>query len=68
MEQSGMIAANVPLGVAYAKKAIRRGESVPLEEGNKIETDLNMFMDTTEDYIEGAKAFIERRKPVFKGR
>lgn len=65
---SAQIAANAPLGIRYAKEAILRGEKVSLEEGIKIETDLNMFMDTTEDYIEGAKAFGERRKPVFKGR
>lgn len=68
MQTAGLIAANAPLGVRYAKEAIMRGEKVPLEEGMKIETDLNMFMDTTEDYVEGARAFGERRKPVFKGR
>jgi enoyl-CoA hydratase/carnithine racemase len=68
MQTAGMIAANAPLGVRYAKESILRGEKVSLEEGMRIETDLNMFMDTTDDYVEGARAFGERRKPVFKGR
>lgn len=68
MQVASMIAANAPLGVRYAKEAIVRGEKVPFEEGVRIETDLNMFMDTTEDYVEGARAFGERRKPVFKGK
>lgn len=68
LETAGRIASNAPLGVRYAKEAIVRGERVPLEEGMKIETDLNMFMDTTEDYVEGAKAFGERRKPHFAGK
>lgn len=67
-ECAAAIAANAPLGVRYAKEAILRGEKMPLAEALKVEIDLNMFMDTTEDYIEGANAFGERRKPVFKGR
>ncbi|WP_412065679.1 enoyl-CoA hydratase/isomerase family protein [Rhizobium sp. SYY.PMSO] len=63
-----MISANAPLGVQYSKEAIVRGEKVPLEEGIRIETDLNMFMDTTDDYAEAARAFVEKRKPVFTGR
>jgi enoyl-CoA hydratase len=65
---AAMITANAPLGVRYAKEAIVRGAGLPLSEGLKVEIDLNMFMDTTDDYVEGAKAFGERRKAVFKGR
>lgn len=65
---ASMISANAPLGVQYAKESIVRGEKVSLEEGIRIETDLNMFMDTTEDYAEAARAFVEKRKPVFTGR
>lgn len=67
-EVAGYIVERGPLGVRYAKEAIARGERMPLAEGLKVEIDLNMFMDTTEDYVEGAKAFGERRKPVFRGR
>lgn len=68
LQTAGKISDNAPLGVRYAKECIVRGERVPLEEGLKIEKDLNMFMDTTEDYVEGAAAFGERRKPRFVGR
>lgn len=61
------ISENAPLGIAYAKESIVRGERVPLAEGLKVETDLNMFMDTTDDYAEAARAFVEKRKPRFKG-
>lgn len=64
---AAMISANAPLGVRYAKEAILRGERLPLSQGLKVEIDLNMFMDTTDDYVEGARAFGERKKPVFKG-
>ncbi|MCX8279057.1 enoyl-CoA hydratase/isomerase family protein [Phyllobacterium sp. 0TCS1.6C] len=67
-EVAGYIVERGPLGVRYAKEAIARGERTALAEGLKVEIDLNMFMDTTEDYVEGAKAFGERRKPVFRGR
>jgi len=61
------IAENAPLGIAYAKESIVRGERIPLAEALKVETDLNMFMDTTDDYAEAARAFVEKRKPRFKG-
>lgn len=61
------ISENAPLGIGYAKESILRGERVSLAEGLKVETDLNMFMDTTDDYAEAARAFVEKRKPRFKG-
>lgn len=65
---AGAVAERAPLGIRYAKEAMMRGEGMPLTEALKVEIDLNMFMDATEDYVEGAKAFGERRKPVFRGR
>lgn len=62
------IAANAPLGIRYAKECVVRGLKMPAREAMKVETDLNMFMDTTLDYAEGAKAFAEKRRPVFVGR
>jgi len=43
-QTAGRIAENASLGIRYAKECIVRGERVPLEEGPKIEKDLNMFM------------------------
>jgi len=68
LEVAGRIAANAPLGVRYAKESMVRGREIPLVEAIRIEKDLNMFMDTTADYAEAAKAFVERRKPKFEGR
>jgi len=68
MELARAIAANAPLGVRYAKECITRGSQLPPQQGIAVETDLNMLMDATSDYAEGARAFGERRKPVFHGR
>jgi enoyl-CoA hydratase len=62
------IATKAPLGIRYAKECILRGLKLPPCEAMKVETDLNMFMDTTLDYAEGTKGFAEKRKPVFVGR
>ena len=62
------IVSRAPLAVKYAKEAIVRGLELPLTEGLKVEAELYTLLRTTEDRMEGAKAFQEKRAPQFKGR
>lgn len=62
------IAERGPLAVRYAKEAVSRGIEMSLEQGLRYETDLTVILQTTEDRAEGVKAFLEKRKPKFKGK
>ncbi len=62
------IAERGPLAVRYAKEAVWRGLEMPLEQALRYETDLTIIIQTTEDRAEGVRAFLEKRKPEFKGR
>jgi enoyl-CoA hydratase/carnithine racemase len=62
------IAERGPLATAYAKEAVSRGIDMPLEQALRFETDLTVILQTTEDRAEGVKAFLEKRKPKFKGK
>jgi len=62
------IVSRAPLAVKYAKEAIVRGIELPLTEGLKVEAELYTLLRTTEDRMEGARAFQEKRPPQFKGR
>ncbi len=62
------IISRAPLAVKFAKEAIVRGLELPLEEGLKVEAELSILLRTTEDRMEGARAFKEKRPPRFKGR
>jgi enoyl-CoA hydratase len=44
-----------------------KGLELPLNEGLKLETELFSSLFETEDAREGTSAFLEKRKPVFKG-
>lgn len=57
-----------PLAVRAAKEAIIRGSSLSLEDGLKLENDLEARVMSTEDYAEGTTAFLAKRKPDFKGK
>lgn len=57
-----------PLAVRYAKEAVLRGVDMPLEQALRFETDLTIILQTTEDRAEGVRAFLEKRRPEFKGR
>lgn len=62
------IAERGPIAVGYAKEAIARGIEMPLEQALRYETDLTLLLQTTEDRAEGVRAFLDKRKPEFKGK
>jgi enoyl-CoA hydratase/carnithine racemase len=67
-ELAHTITSRAPLAVKYAKEAVRRGLELSLDEGLKVEAELYTLLRTTEDRMEGARAFKEKRPPRFRGR
>ena len=68
MEIANTICGRGPLGVRASKEALIRGYDMPLEEGLKLERTFNTNLRTTEDFMEGARAFAEKRPPVYKAK
>ena len=56
-----------PIAVMNAKRAINEGLNTSFEEGLKIEAQLFSVLFATQDLKEGVSAFLEKRKPEFKG-
>ena len=59
---------NSPAIIGLAKIAINRSLEIPLQAGMSYERDLFALAFSYEDQKEGAKAFIEKRKPTYKGK
>lgn len=57
-----------PIGVRATKEAMIRGANMSLEDGLRIEKLLFQQVLSTEDFVEGTRAFREKRKPIFKGK
>lgn len=57
-----------PVAVATGLEIIRRGLEVGQTEGENIEADAFGMLFATEDQTEGARAFLDKRKPEFQGR
>jgi enoyl-CoA hydratase/carnithine racemase len=62
------IAALPPLAVQAIKEAVALGPDASLETALALERKTFQLLFTTEDRDEGIAAFLEKRKPVFKGR
>jgi len=62
------IAKMPPLGVRLIKEVTLAGMDASLETGMLLERKAFEILFSTEDQKEGAKAFIEKRKPEFKGK
>lgn len=68
MEIASAIAAKAPLAVAAIKRAILRGQDVPLPVANEVEAVSFATLFGTDDQREGMRAFIEKRPPSFRGK
>ena len=62
------IAENGPLAVRAARAAVWRGLDLTLDEGLRLEQLLAEPVRQSEDAQEGPRAFLEKRKPEWKGR
>ena len=62
------IAAMSPIAVQMAKESVKRSFEVPLDEGLHFERKNFYMLFSSEDQKEGMAAFVEKRKPNFKGK
>ena len=67
-ELARTLAAKAPVALRYAKEAVVKGLELPLADGLRLEGDLSTLLRTTEDRLEGARAFLEKRTPRWAGR
>jgi enoyl-CoA hydratase/carnithine racemase len=68
MEIANRIAEKSPVALRLAKEAVKLASRSNLDEGLRREVDLFALVFSSEDKDEGVKAFLEKRKPQFKGR
>jgi len=68
IELANKIAEKAPIALQLAKEAVKFASRSNLDEGLRREVDLFALCFSTEDNKEGVAAFLEKRKPVFKGK
>ena len=56
-----------PIAARYAKEALNQGVDLTLEQGLRLEADLNVVLQSTADRAEGIQSFLERRPPRYNG-
>src|SRR5579871_3333816 len=62
------IAENGPLAVRAIKETVEKCSGLPFDAAFKIENEAQRVIRKTEDAREGPRAFMEKRKPNYKGR
>jgi enoyl-CoA hydratase len=60
--------ANAPLAVGLTMQAVDAGLNCSLEDGLRLEAAAFGVSATSEDRLEGTRAFLEKRPPLFKGK
>jgi enoyl-CoA hydratase/carnithine racemase len=67
-ELADVVARRPPLAVRFGKQAVLAADETPLSAGLSQERRLYELAMATEDRVEGMNAFLEKRKPEFRGR
>jgi enoyl-CoA hydratase len=65
---AGTLAAKAPVAVRYILEAVHKGLEMPFPQAQVFEATLFGLVAATEDMREGTNAFLEKRKPEFKGK
>ncbi|MFQ5837267.1 MAG: enoyl-CoA hydratase/isomerase family protein [Thermoplasmata archaeon] len=68
LEYARNLATGPVRAVGLIKRAVTEGLEIPLKQGLALERELQNRLFMTEDAKEGLRAFVEKRKPAFKGR
>jgi len=64
---ASVLAARAPIAVRHILDAVHSGGNMPFSDGCAYEATLFGLTAATEDMREGTRAFLEKRKPAFKG-
>ncbi len=68
LELAQQLAARAPIALRIAKEAVNKALETPLTEGLAYERRVFYLLFATEDQKEGMNAFLEKRKPEWKGK
>lgn len=64
---AGVLLTRGPVALSMALEAVLRGTETSQEEGQRIECDLFGLVSASADMREGLNAFLEKRKPTYRG-
>jgi enoyl-CoA hydratase len=62
------LARSAPIAMRYIVNAVNKGSEMPFAEASQYEATLFGLVASTDDMREGTAAFLQKRKPEFKGR
>ncbi len=68
LDLAEQVAAKAPLALQLAKEAVLKAFELPLSEGLEYERKNFYLLFSSQDKEEGISAFLEKRRPEFKGR
>lgn len=68
LSMADTIAANAPLAVRATRSGVRELLHLPLDEAYRRQEELGRPLRRTEDAREAQRAFVEKRRPIWKGR